>query len=61
MKDFTPNEARFIRRSIKDALSALNEERNRVSGGGDMIALMAVEGRLAEAEQAWEKVKKGLL
>jgi len=53
----TPSEARFIRTSIKDSLSVLNEERTKAAAGADMVRLMKVEEVLADAESAWDKLK----
>lgn len=58
--NLTHAEAVFIRRAVKDAISDLHVERREMDSLGKMAGLMNIESKIAMAESAWEKLKKGL-
>jgi hypothetical protein len=57
LKVFNPEEAYFIRQSLRDGLTFLHEDRRKATKDGDLVRLMRVEDEIAIADEAVSKMK----
>lgn len=57
---FTDEEARFIRNTMKEAISELHDIRRTLNNLGKMAGLLNIEHEIEVADSAWSKLKEEL-